>query len=446
MIASPLKSHPNYFYNWIRDSALAIRSLISQLEDDFTGEFAYLKTVIENYIEANYYLQRLPNPSGKFNDAVRSGLGEPKFIANGETFDGHWGRPQSDGPGLRVVTVVDFLDYLEREKENIQSNLLGNRTFIYTEIVKPDLEYIIANWRSDSFDLWEEVNASHFFNALTMMRALSEGCRLAQSVEENGEFIRTLNDNFDNLKAFVTDSKTGYASLTLSYIIETPKLKQEGKRSGLDAATLLAALHAHDVNGLDTVSIPFDVDDYRILNTILNMVKDMKYRYPVNHGNIRAQQNIGAGLGRYPEDDYDGYGTSEGNPWFISTASAAEVVLRTIYKTLSKKADLVISSTNKDFFSLFGEDLFADEISDEIVLSHGSARYKVIMSGMFTYADSFLKVIKNHVDSKNGRMLEQFNKYNGYMQGANDLTWSYSSFYNCARMRESVSGLITNMK
>lgn len=447
VIASPLKSHPNYFYNWIRDSALTIRSLIIQLDEDVNYQVSNLKTVIENYIEVNYHLQRLPNRSGKFDDATRSGLGEPKFMPNGETFDEHWGRPQSDGPGLRVVTITDYLKVLEKHEDKLSSTFLGNRTFIYHEIVKPDLEYVMANWRSNAFDLWEEIDALHFFNSLTMLRALSDGRILAQSVGEKEDFINKLKDNFEGLKSFIYDSKTGYAPASSPYIVETPKLKQLGARSGLDAATLLAALHSHEVDDKATESIPFDVDDHRILNTLLFMVSDMKYRYPINHDNIRIQQNIGVGLGRYPEDIYDGYGTTEGNPWFISTASAAEVVLRMIYKSLSKKADIIISTDNKDFYSIFIEDLFENKHHSKngMVLPYGSQQYKLLISGMLSYSDTFLKVIMNHVDSTNGRMLEQFNKYHGYMQGAEDLTWSYSSFYNCARWREKVSQLVKNL-
>lgn len=445
VIASPLRSHPNYFYNWIRDSALTIRSLIAEIEDDATGDSAYLKTVIENYIEANYHLQRLPNRSGKFNDRTRSGLGEPKFMPNGETFDDHWGRPQSDGPGLRVVTVTDYLDLLHKRGDSLSNDFLGNRTFVYYEIVKPDLEYVMANWQAEAFDLWEEIDALHFFNSLTMMRALSEGRRLAQAVGEKLDFISALNENFENLKSFISNPNSGFAPANLPHIVETPKLRQQGRRGGLDAATLLAALHSHEINGKDTDAIPFDVDDPRILNTLVYMVSDMKYRYPVNHDSIRIQQNIGVGLGRYPEDVYDGYGTSEGNPWFISTASAAEIVLKLIYKTLSKQSDIVISSSNREFFSVFIEGLIDNQFPDgNVVLPFGSQRFKLVITGMYSYADTFLKVLKDHLDSNNGRMLEQFNKYHGIMQGAEDLTWSYSSFYNCARWRAKVAELVQN--
>lgn len=438
VIASPSKKSPNYFYNWIRDSALTIRSLIYHLDDNAMSDHSdeELRAVIERYIEVNYHLQRLPNRLGKFDDKTRSGLGEPKFNPDGTTFNDNWGRPQSDGPGLRVLTITNYLNYLGKYGLAISSGFLGNSTFVYCEIVKPDLEYVMANWQSLAFDLWEEIDSVHFFNALTMLRALSDGRKLAQSVGESEDFILELLAQYDMLRAFIEDPETGFSMSALPYVVETPSLVTEHKRSGLDAATLLAALHAHNLEYGSTEDIPFDVDDSRILNTISAMVSDMKYRYPINHDKIRLRQNIGVGLGRYPEDIYDGYGTTEGNPWFILTASAAEIVFKWIFKMVSGEQDIVITPFNRDFFGALLDDFTEEELGpSEFVIAFGTERYKRVLILMFNYSDSFMDVIQAHVDSVSGQMLEQFNKYHGYMQGADNLTWSYLSFYNCVRWR-----------
>lgn len=449
VIASPLKKSPNYFYNWIRDSALTIRSLIYHLDDSITNGYSneFLRGIVERYIEVNYHLQRLPNKSGKFDDKTRSGLGEPKFMADGTTFDDNWGRPQSDGPGLRVLTITNYLNFLDKHSLSISSEFLGNASFVYHEIVKPDLEYVMRNWNTEAFDLWEEINASHFFNALTQLRALADGHKLASRLGESPDFLQELQKQYDDLKGYVNDPFTGFTHPSLPYVVETPALVKDRKRSGLDAATLLAALHAHNVEYGNTEDIPFDVDDSRILNTVSAMVANMKYKYPINHDKIRLRQNIGVALGRYPEDVYDGYGTSEGNPWFISTASAAEVVFKWIYKSVSRQLDIVITPFNKDFFGAFLEDLSDEELGPgEYVIPFGTNRYRQVLISMFNYSDSFMDVIHTHVDSVTGQMLEQFNKYHGYMQGADNLTWSYSSFYNCVRWRYKASYQIDSTK
>lgn len=444
VVALPLRRSPNYFYNWIRDSALTIRSLVYHMDDHHPQE--NLQTVVERYIEVNYHLQRLPNRSGKFDDPDRAGLGEPKFMPDGTTFDDNWGRPQSDGPGLRVLTIANYLNYLRKHNMPVASDFLGNASFVYTHIVRPDLEYVMRNWNMQAFDLWEEINLVHFFSALTQLRALSDGIRLARRYDESSDFMLELQSLYDELRAFIVDPATGFTRSTVPYVIETPDLFADRKRSGLDAASLLAALHAHNLDLNDTDDVPFDVDDSRILNTISAMVADMKYRYPINHDKIRLRQNIGVGLGRYPEDVYDGYSTSEGNPWFISTASAAEIVFKWIYKKVSRQQDIIITLFNKDFFGALLDDVSDDELgAGDYVIPYGSDRYRRVLVSMFNYSDSFMDVIQSHVDLVTGQMLEQFNKYHGYMQGADNLTWSYLSFYNCVRWRLKASFQIDNV-
>lgn len=447
VIASPLRKNPNYFYNWVRDSALTIRSLIYHMDDNYLDNSTHvLREVVEKYIEVNYHLQRTPNRSGKFEDF--SGLGEPKFMPDGKPFNDNWGRPQSDGPGLRALTISNYLNHLHKHSANISSEFLGNATFVYQEIVKPDLCYVMANWQSNLFDLWEEINAIHFFNALTQLRALSDGMLLAKLVGDSAEFIDELRDHYESLKNYIEDPALGgFTHASLPYVIETPDLLKQRKRSGLDAATFLGALHAHNLDYGGTNDIPFDVDDSRILNTITAMVGDMKYRYPINHDKIRLLQNIGVGLGRYPEDVYDGYGTSEGNPWFISTLSALEILFKWIFKYVSQESDIVISDLNRDFMSVFIDDLTEEELGPgDVVIPFNSDRYYRVLVNMFNFSDSFMDVIQSHVDLVTGQMLEQFNKYHGYMQGADNLTWSYSAFYNCVRWRFKASSQIDALR
>ncbi|GEQ66503.1 hypothetical protein JCM33374_g166 [Metschnikowia sp. JCM 33374] len=449
IIASQSRVYPNYFFNWIRDSALTVRSLLCKLKDTPEQEVSKLKAVIESYIEASYHLQREPNRSGKFDDSKRSGLGEPKFEPNGNSFLEKWGRPQSDGPALRISTITSYIDYLESSEQSIDSSFLGNASNIYHRIIKPDLEYVMQNWEYSSFDLWEEVKSTHFFNALVQLRCLKDGMRLARSFDTSPTFLILLKEHFENLNSFILDSDTGFRSKRATYIVETPSLFHQKIRSGLDSATLLASLYAHDTDPGDAIEIPFDVDDSHILNTFYYMVTDMKVRYPVNHKYIGKPPVFGVGLGRYPEDVYDGYATTEGNPWFICTASASEVLYKLVYKRIKEKSAIEISAETKEFYSLFVDDLLDEKSLSEgpLRIIYGSERYKKTMKNIFTYSDTFMEVIRDHIDS-DGHMSEQFNRNTGYMQGAKDLTWSYSSFYDSVRWRtkaqEKINYILSN--
>lgn len=439
VIASPSKQNPNYFYQWTRDSALTIRSLIYRLQDSDFSDTKLLE-IIESYIVNNYHLQRLPNFLGAFDPENNefSGLGEPKFHPNLTTFDEKWGRPQRDGPGLRASTIGLYLSLLDKLNLEPQKKFLTSKSFIYTEIVRPDLHYIVENWSAPGFDLWEEINSIHFFTSMTQLRALKDGIHLCNKFEEGGkEFCDTLSKTFDDLKEFVTD-KSGFIQASSSHLIECPELYNDGKRSGLDAATFLGVLHARSLESQTLVEqyadIPFDISNSYVLNSFRAMVSDMKYRYSIN----RYRPGWGVAVGRYPEDIYDGYGTTEGNPWFICTATLAELMYRMVYKMNEYQEPVIITKDVRDFYSQF-MDIYEED--DTITIPYGSDEHHRLSLNLVSYADSFLEVVKDHVDDT-GRMSEQFNKYSGYMQGAEDLTWSYSAVWNCIRWRTKAEKLI----
>ena len=109
------------------------------------------------------------------------------------------------------------------------------------------------------------------------------------------------------------------------------------------------------------------------------LTSSFQMAYKLNHNKGTA-----IAIGRYPEDRYDGYGTNgTGNPWFLATLAVSEY-----YCNLSK-----ISSAKK--------------LPDLIEAQFSMALY--------------------HSD-REGSMSEQFNRDNGIMQGAKQLTWSHSSF------------------
>lgn len=73
-----------------------------------TGDTSLLN-VIEEYIDAQAYLQGVSNPSGGLSTG---GLGEPKFNVDETAFTGSWGRPQRDGPALRATALIAFGQWL----------------------------------------------------------------------------------------------------------------------------------------------------------------------------------------------------------------------------------------------------------------------------------------------------------------------------------------------
>lgn len=437
VIASPSKMMPNYFYQWTRDAAITIQSLVEYLDDNLFEEGEYdLVTAIELYILNSYHLQRLDNKSGTWKSL--EGLGEPKFMADSTTFDDHWGRPQRDGPALRTITISNYLQLLSKYGKNVKNQKLHSAVWIYENIVKADLYYIIESWFKPGFDLWEEIDSVHLFTALTQLKALQCGFDLAELVgEKDDKFLFKLRASFQALRFFiVVDS--GFKGSSVPYLVETPSLVVQGSRSGLDIASILASLRSHDMTARDSQQIPFPVEDSAVISTLMALVNDMKYRYPINHKLLGTVG--GVALGRYPEDVYDGYGVSEGNPWFISTATASELVYKLVYQ-LHNIGEIRFTKEQADLIKeITGVKLKPNGNGIHILTTRTNGVEQVSHS-LFKFGDSFLEIIKTHVDG-GGHMSEQFNRYDGYLEGAEDLTWSYGSFWSAMRWRQKALDLL----
>lgn len=80
VIASPSKSSPNYFYQWVRDAAITMKGVVGQYEKTKDAD---LRHVIEQYVGIQAMIQGTANPSGGY---YSGGLGEPKFMVDGTPF------------------------------------------------------------------------------------------------------------------------------------------------------------------------------------------------------------------------------------------------------------------------------------------------------------------------------------------------------------------------
>lgn len=452
IIASPSMNNPNYFYHWIRDGAIAINILTKQLiiDHNYENEFNFtLAGTILKYLNASYNLQRTDNLSGSFKNL--SNLGEPKWNVNNEPFMEDWGRPQNDGPALRLITIFNFLKMLKMynfslceliktiEKKEVLNLPFKDETSLYKEIIYYDLKFIKDNWFGDNFDLWEEIKSKHFFTLLCQLKSMKLGVKFLKemkTIHEDNNYILSLEKEINKLSTYLT-TEGGFQHKDRYFIVETPSILDT--RGGLDIAVIIASILTHDDNddNENDAYVPFDVDNQLILNTLQGLIKEMKVLYPINH--YRAKLNQGIALGRYPEDLYDGNGTSEGNPWFLATSAASELLYKFIIKLYSKKQNIIIplNPQKSTFWSLIlNGNYHSNDYQGYIIIPFGSNAFKQVTSTIFKYSDSFLDNLREHV-SDLGEMSEQFNKYNGYMEGASQLTWSHSALWNalCYRIK-----------
>lgn len=170
VVASPSKTSPDYFYTWTRDSALTIKTLVDEF---LSTKSPGLERTIQEYITAQAHIQTIESPSGGL---CTGGLGEAKFNVDETAFTGDWGRPQRDGPALRVIAMAAYAKYLVSGGQN------ETVAEIVWPIVQNDLSYVLQHWNESTFDLWEEVNGSSFFTTAMQYRALVEGMQLAQNI------------------------------------------------------------------------------------------------------------------------------------------------------------------------------------------------------------------------------------------------------------------------
>lgn len=424
-----------------------MNTLVDVYADDTSSSLGRrASNILDAYVDLQQTIQRTSNPSGNFGDL--SGLGEPKFEVDGTPFTGSWGRPQRDGPALRALTLIHYLREYNASHPTLWTSSLADNFFspFYeasmppTSAIKADLEYVSHYWNQSGFDLWEEVEGLHFFTLMVSARSLREGSQLARAFDDLGAA-----DWYTLQAGYIENLLSKFWNKQKSHLVET----LWSKRSGLDCGLLLGSLHAlpSQDSGDDAVYAPWSDE---ILASLLALAQDQRDRFPINSSpwsssdadedaDIEDEQPFeGVGLGRYPEDRYNGYTTTtRGNPWFLCTSSAAEVLFRTS-SHISMSSTLTISSTSLPFYKA----LLASSSLDvnEGVYKRSDALFHSIVERLGVVGDQFLSVVRSHVDAE-GSMSEQFDKETGFMTGARDLTWSYGAFLQAVRARKNMMGL-----
>lgn len=455
VVASPSREDPDYWYQCrqaikenegkntnhnagVRDAAITMNSLVDLYADDpSSSSGSQMATILDAYASLQNKIQHTSNPSGSFEDL--SGLGEPKLGVDGKPFTGSWGRPQRDGPALRALTLMHYLrEYNASHPSLWSSNEAADffepfyqATLPPNSVIKADLEYVSHHWNESSFDLWEEVEGLHFFNLMVSARSLREGTHLAKSFGDHGAA-----EWYEEQATYIEKLLRKFWNPHKGHLVET----LWSKRSGLDCGLLLGSLHALPSRStLDEPVYPPWSDE--ILISFLELTRDQRDRFPINSkpdedqdDDVQHSNLEGTGIGRYPEDVYDGYGTSHdgGNPWFLCTSSAAEILYRSA-SHFSTSANLTITPLALPFY----ESLFANSESKVSIgtFAPGDVLYDSVISKLKSVGDGFLEVVKTHVDAE-GSMSEQFDRHTGFMRGASDLTWSYGAFLGAVRARK----------
>ena len=422
-----------------------MNTLVDVYADDTSSSVGgKLSDILDAYTSLQQTIQHTNNPSGNFDDL--SGLGEPKFEMNGTPFTGSWGRPQRDGPALRALTLIHYLHEYNASHPTLWTSSRADDFFapFYeasmppTSVIKADLEYVSHYWNQSGFDLWEEVEGLHFFTLMVSARCLREGSELARAFGDLGAA-----DWYTLQAGYIESLLSKFWNKQKGHLVET----LWSKRSGLDCGLLLGSLHALPADGsTETAVYPPWSDE--VLASLHALTRDQRDRFPINSSPWSSSSSDddeaytddggpfeGTGLGRYPEDKYNGYTTiHHGNPWFLCTSSAAEILYRSS-SHFSSTSKITITSISLPFY----KSLLASSSLDvnEGTFGPSDALFHSIVERLKLVGDQFLAVVRRHVDGE-GSMSEQFDKETGFMTGARDLTWSYGAFLKAVRARKTM--------
>ncbi|KAG9050524.1 hypothetical protein FS837_004708 [Tulasnella sp. UAMH 9824] len=390
VIASPSTSNPDYLYTWTRDSSLVYKWIIDQF---VSGADSTLRTGIQNWIASEGRIQQVSNPSGTVSSG---GLGEPKFNIDESAFTGAWGRPQRDGPALRAISMIGYVNWLLNNGGSTEAATAWT-------YIKLDLDYVASNWGSTTFDLWEEVQGNSFFTTAVQHRALREGARLATTLGDS-----TRASTYSTQAGSALCYLQNYWSSSNNYIISN--LNSNNGRSGLDANSILTSIHTFDPNA-GCESATFQPCSDKALANHKAVVDSFRSIYTINSG---IASNRGVAIGRYKEDSYYG-----GNPWYLCTFAAAEQLYDALY-TWNKIGSITVTSTSLSFFQQFLSTATAQTYSSS------SSGYATIVAGVQQMADDFVLINKQYTPSS-GALAEQYTRSAGSPTSASDLTWSYAS-------------------
>ncbi|MDB5037237.1 MAG: hypothetical protein JWQ35_765 [Bacteriovoracaceae bacterium] len=425
--AASSRVHPDYgLFDWTRDSAITAIELVFLYKDEKNPALkdTYFNTLVD-YLRAGRRKQMTPNLSGNPGD---TGNGEPKWNLNLSPYSLSWGRPQNDGPALRAKTLTFFAEILiEEGQEDLVRKLFYDGRIPSETLLKADLEFVSHHWKDLSYEMWEECRGEHFSNFHQQRRALWVGAKLADFLNDPkaAEWYRSE-------AAQLREKILSHWRDDLGYFVESqdPALSYRN----LDAAVILSTLDQDDD--------PFlRASDDRILSTVENLRTQMHDLYNINKLTRNEQdEELGDAIGRYTQDTYDGYRTgSQGNPWFLITAGFAEHSYITAQE-IKKAERIVITQRNLNFLKYALRRTRIQIHPGDIIFS-ADPKFQKIIDGIRMNGDAYMRRILYHAHD-DGSLSEQMNKENGYMQGAEKLTWSCAATLSALRERDNLHQLL----
>lgn len=444
VIASPTLIDPNYFFYWVRDGALVMEAILDQAVHNANPELrATARQRLYEFADFSRRNQLTP---------TLTGIGEPKFRANGDAFNEEWGRPQNDGPALRAIVLSKWAELLlaQGQEDYVRSRLYDGRA-PSNSVIKVDLDFVKDHWAQPSVDLWEEINEHHFYTRMVQYKALRSGAALATRLGDR-ESAKKYEDSAQLLAKALEDHAKNNDGILRPSFPQDPQKPQTAKPEKLvsqyDLAVTLALLHG-EAPGTFDIAHPRALTSMRKLRDafVTNIIPNAQGRpgdpmpsaYPINQDPAIP----GIAIGRYPGDLYNGSTNNNGaNPWILATLAFAQAhyKIATIY--LRRAAVPVDNATLEYFRSLHTGRLKNVDFREGETLLPKDPRFRKVVNALLEEGDSYVLRVRYHsLAHGNASLSEQFSRFDGHMCSAADLTWSHASVLSAVKARRELISL-----
>ncbi|VTZ50850.1 Glucan 1,4-alpha-glucosidase [Methylocella tundrae] len=421
ILASPVMAaydpDPDYFFHWLRDSAVivdALRSLIESgevTELEGLGHFRdflrfsltlstldgrdFLKGAGDFRAKVEPFFLQYVRPDSEFialtGDSV---LGEPRFDPDGAFDILKWSRPQHDGPALRALSVARFCASVAAKDAEALA--------LAKQLLSRDLDFTLKRWRQPSFDIWEEELGRHYYTQLVQCEALEQGGLWIAAAGE-AELGRAYRAEAHAIAVSLDDFWSEEQGFHRSRISANAACHEKD----LDIATLLAVIHSGRKQGSHSVL------DSRVIATVMQLEDLFAGLYRINQPPI---QNRAPAMGRYRGDAY-----YSGGAYYFSTLGAAEFYFR----AAGAAADADILEWGRH----------GSDICRRLGIRHfDDAHHSTLVKALFRRGDMFMATVAAFTPSS-GDLSEQFDQTTGAQTSAKSLAWSHAAFISAYATR-----------
>jgi len=414
VVAAPQRQNPDYYFHWVRDSAIVMRTAADALalHRPFTDRARFTRQ-FGDFLALSRRLQQTPS---------KYGLGEPRYTVAGGIDPLPWSRPQYDGPALRALAVLAYFGAAEAAgPADARLNALA------LDVLETDLDFVATVWDQRGFDAWEELRADSYHTRLVQLAALERGARWLAQHGEAPERVARYREVAARLEPLLDDHwdpTRGFLRAQLA-IVATDGYTT--KRTDLDSEVIVGVVDA------DREGVAHAVLDDRVQATVAVLEDLYRARYPINQ-----RGGLGLGYGRYADDSYFG-----GNPWVFITADFATFYYR-LARQLQAGASLSVTARNLAFLNAALPGRGATSLQPGAVLAPGAelapgaVLQRQAIQAFRDKADRIMARLRE-CTPEDGQMYEQFDRRTGRPASSRGIGWSHAAFLTALFERQRLA-------